>query len=156
MLAAVLLALLAAPPDFSGRWTAETAPVPTTGDVRGDMGSGWTPVITIEQTADRLTIEHALYTRYDVEPPVRFSYALDGSETRNTIMVGRGLEVQSSRAVWVGESLKITTVFTNPDAGSGIPPTTEVVHTLTLESPTSLVVEVSRGGSNTRTVYKKG
>jgi hypothetical protein len=119
------------------------------------MGSGWSPVITIAQTADRLTIEHALYTRYDVQPPVRFTYALDGSETRNTMMVGRGVEVQTSRAAWAGQSLKITTVFTNPDAGSGIPPTTEVVHTLTLESAESLVVEVMRGASATRTTYRK-
>jgi arylsulfatase len=140
-------------PDFSGRWTAETAAA--SGDVRGDMGSGWAPAITIAQDGARLTIEHATFTRYDMQPPVRFTYALDGSETRNTVMMGRGTQVQTSRVAWVGQALKITTLFTDPDPTSGLPPATEVVHTLTLESPASLVVDVSRGASTTRTVYRR-
>jgi hypothetical protein len=145
-------------PDFSGRWTVEPVTAPASGaapDVRGDMGSGWAPAITIAQNAERLTVEQSTFTRYDMQPPVRFTYALDGSETRNTMMMGRGIQAQSSRAEWAGQALKITTVFTNPNPAPGIPPTTEVVQTLMLESPTSLVVEAARGASTTRTVYRK-
>lgn len=139
-------------PDFSGRWAAD----PTT-----DMGSGWGSTMTIAQSADQLTVEVAAFTRYDMQPPVRFVYALDGSETRNTVLMGRGTQALASRTTWAGPVLGITTVFSYADAISGAPATIEVTHKLALESPTSLVVEVTRGGvdgakpSTTRTVFKK-
>jgi hypothetical protein len=157
---AALLSLIAlliaaqAPADFSGQWKAETAST-------GDMGSGWGPTIAIAQDAKQLVVESIVYSRYDLQPQPRFVYALDGSESRNTVMLGRGLQTQTSRAGWDGHSLRITTVHTFADPASGKPLTIEVTQKLTLESSTRLVVEASRsaalGGppSATRTVYTK-
>ena len=92
---------------------------------------------------------------------MKFVYALDGSETRNTVMMGRGIEVQMSRATWDGHALAITTTHALTDPVSGKPLTVDVKRRLTLESPTSLVVEVTRDGvlggkpSTTRTTYRK-
>jgi hypothetical protein len=125
------------------------------------MGSGWSTTIAITQDARQLVIESIVYTRSDLQPQPRFVYALDGSETRNTAMIGRGMQVQSSRAVWQGASLRITTAHTLPDPSTGKPLTMDVTQTLSLESPTRLVVDVTRAGvlggpsSTTRTVYTK-
>jgi hypothetical protein len=125
------------------------------------MGSGWGSSITIAQDPTQLTVESAVFTRYDLQPPLKFVYSLDGSETRNTVMMGRGAQTQSSRSAWDGQKLIITTVHTLPELVSGKPVTTEVVQRLLLESATSLVVEGTRSGvlggpsSTTRTVYRK-
>jgi hypothetical protein len=162
-------------PDFSGRWTtdpvAQAADATTAGaagqrgrgrgPARGDMGSGWGPTITITQDAGRLTVEYAFFSRGDLQPPLRFVYALDGSETRNTVMMGRGMQVQTARTAWDNGRLKITTVHTLADPATGKPATVEVVQTLTLESPAQLVVETTRAGvlggpaTSTRSVYRK-
>jgi hypothetical protein len=174
-------------PDFSGRWTTDPDPAAVEqqagqpgaargaagqrgrgagrgggrGGARGDMGSGWGPTIAIAQDASRLTVEYAFFARGDMQPPLRFTYALDGSESRNTVMMGNGMQVQTSRAAWEGATLVITTwhTFTNPETGK--PEKADVKHVLSLESPSSLVVEVTRSGvlggpaSTTRTVYRK-
>jgi hypothetical protein len=155
-----------APTDFSGRWTVASAPAEATkgapAAARGDMGSGWGSTITITQDAKQLVVESIVYTRYDLQPQPRFVYALDGSETRNTVMMGRGLQLQSSRARWDGKNLSIVTVHGYADPVSGKPLTTEVTQTLTIESPTTLIVETARSGalggrpSTTKTVYTKG
>jgi arylsulfatase len=154
-------------PDFSGRWATEAEPgraLPTPAGAQpiapGDMGSGWGSTITITQQT-QLVVEYPFFGRGDMQPPLKFVYALDGSETRNTVMMGRGIEVQVSRAVWDGPALVITTTHTLTDPVSGKPLTVDVKRRLTLESPTSLVVEVTRDGvlggkpSTTRTIYRK-
>lgn len=154
----VVGAVSAPPADFSGRWASDP---PAMSGGRGDMGSGWGTPITITQDAQRLTVEYAFFGRGDLQPPLKFVYALDGSETKNSLMMGRGVQVQSSKAVWNGDALVITTVHTFVDPGSGKPATTEVKQTLSLESPTSLAVETTRaavdGGppNTTKTIYKK-
>ncbi len=173
-------------PDFSGRWTSDPEPSATsppggrqvgtargaagqraggTGGARGarsgDMGSGWGSNITITQDAVRLTVEYAFFARGDMQPPLKFIYALDGSETKNSVMMGRGLQVQSSKAEWAGDTLIITTrhTFAHPETGETI--TSEVRQKLSLESPELLIVEAERssvlGGpaSTVRTVYRK-
>jgi hypothetical protein len=164
--APLVAASIQAPADFSGRWTAEAPAAEPVGGrgrgaARGDMGSGWSSTIAITQDAKQLVVESMIYTRSDLQPQPRFVYALDGSETRNTVMLGRGAQVQSSRAVWEGASLRITTTHMLSDASAGKPLTMEVTQTLSLESPARLVVEVTRGGvlggpsSTTRTIYIK-
>ena len=161
-------------PDFSGRWTSEPevpAAAPAgSGQARaalggragaGDMGSGWGSPITIAQDASRLTVEYAFFARGDMQPPLRFVYALDGSETKNSVMMGRGIQVQLSRAAWEGSRLVITTVHSFENPANGQPMKIEVKQTLSLESPASLVVETTRSGvlggppSTTKTVYRK-
>jgi hypothetical protein len=189
-IAATLLLLIAAAasaqpaPDFSGRWTTDPDPAAATpaagtqagaargagaprgggggrGGRAGDMGSGWGSTITVAQDAARLTVQYMFFTRGDMQPPLRFVYALDGSETKNTVMMGHGLQVQTSKAVWDAAKLVITTVHTFANPETGRPMTTTVTQTLSLESPTSLVVETTRGAvlggppSTVRTVYRK-
>jgi len=179
----VLSAILSAAPaslrnqalaDFSGRWTTDPdpaqAPAPATagtpgrggrGPGRGDMGSGWGSTITVVQNAGQLTVEYVFFGRGDLQPPLKFVYALDGSETKNSVWMGRGQQVQTSRAAWDGARLKITTVHTFMDPTTKKPVTEEVVQVLSLESPASLVVETTRAGvlggasSVTKSTYRK-
>jgi hypothetical protein len=166
-------------PDFSGRWSIEStpeapaAPAPAGGSAApalrpdqrrltpGDMGSGWGSSVTITQDAAKLIVEQALFSRYDIYPQPRLVYALDGSETRNAVMIGHTAQVRTSRSEWDGDALRITSTYPAVDPGTGKPITTEVTHRLSLESPTTLVVEVVRGAASggkattTRTIYRK-
>ena len=159
---------LQAQPDFSGQWTVEAAPpaTPPAGGApapppRGDMGSGWGSPLTITQDARQLVVEQTLFSRYDIQPPLRFVYALDGSETRNSVMTGHTTQLRVSRASWDGQALRIITTYPSIDPASGNAFTTEVIYRLTLESPTTLVIEAARGAAlggqptKTRTVYRK-
>ena len=125
------------------------------------MGSGWGSPIVITQDDRQLRVEQTLFSRYDASPQPRFVYALDGSETRNAVMIGHATQVRVSRAAWDGQTLRITTQYPGVDPGTGKPFTTEVTHRLTLESQSTLIVEATRaavlGGreSTTRTVYRR-
>jgi hypothetical protein len=167
-------------PDFSGRWTTDPAPAaadssraggagnPATagrgtggGGRSGDMGTGWGSTITVVQDAAKLTVEYAFFGRGDMQPPLKFSYALDGSETTQTVMMGRGMQRQSSKTAWDANTLVITTTHAFQDPVTGKPSPATVTHRLTLESPASLVVEVTRSGvmggpaSTVRSVYRR-
>jgi hypothetical protein len=160
-------------PDFSGRWVAEAEVVPSPAapgtpgtppapPPRGSMGSGWGSPITISQDAKQLVVEHQIFSRYDLQPPLRYVYALDGTESQYSIMVSHTTQVRRSRATWKGEALEITTRYPATDPGTGKSFTVEVTQRLFLESPTTLVVEVTRPGAfggrptTSRAVYKKG
>ena len=156
-------------PDFSGRWAIVQDTAPGRGGAgrgggggrAGDMGSGWGSNITITQSATRLTVEYMFFTRGDMQPPLKFLYPLDGTETKNTVMMGRGMQTQTSKTTWDGAKLVITTQhpFAHPETGQSM--TAEVKQILTLESPTSMIVETQRaailGGpaTTTRTTYRK-
>jgi hypothetical protein len=161
-------------PDFSGRWTSVPAPAaqpaqPAPAGPRGtgpairpgDMGSGWGSTVTIVQTATALTVEYAFFTRGDMQPPLKFTFALDGSESKNTVMMGRGFQVERSKTVWEGQTLVITTLHDFKDPMSGKPVAFEVTRRLSLESPDSLIVETTRAGvlggppSTSRVVYRR-
>lgn len=168
--------------DFSGRWTNEpeaaTEAPRGQGQRRGgqrgrgqrgrgrrnavgNMGSGWGSNLTIEQDEEHLTVEYAFFRRSDLQPPLKFVFALDGSETENSVAMGRGFQVQRSRTRWEDEALLITTVhsFEHPVTREVIP--YEVRTRLFLESPIAMVVEVHRAGllggppSTTRTTYRR-
>lgn len=156
-------------PNFSGQWTVAPPPAaPTTGargrgSVRaGDLGSGWGPSITITQTPSSVTVEYEFFARGDLQPPLKFVFALDGSETVNTILMGRGVQQEKARVAWENNALLVTTRQTFPNLVKGQNVTVEVKRRLSLESPTSLVVETTREGvlggptTSTRTVYTKG
>jgi len=127
-LTTILVAALPAqpPPDFSGQWPlvapaiASTPAVPGTpaaAAAPGDMGSGWGSAIAITQDAKQLSVEYAVFSRYDLQPPLTFTYALDGSESRNTVMMGRGEQTEASRARRDGQALIIVTTR---DRASGV------------------------------------
>ena len=125
------------------------------------MGSGWGSPITITQDAAQLIVEHQMFSRYDLQPPLRHIYALDGSETQYPIMMSHTTQMRRSRAVWKGDTLEITTSLPAIDPATGKPFTAEITQRLALESPGTLIVDVTRaaalGGSATtsRTVYRK-
>jgi len=177
VLTCVALAGAQAKPDFSGRWTTDPDPAaaaapparaggagpagPGRGGPAPDVGSGWGSTIAITQAATSLTVEYAFFARGDMQPPLKFVYALDGSESKNSVMMGRGLQVQTSRTAWTGDSLVITSAYSFTDPQSGKPAAAEVKRTLKLESPTSLSVETVYGGvlggppTTTRSTYRK-
>jgi hypothetical protein len=162
---AVVLGMQA--PDFSGQWVAEASAAarPTPGAPppapRGDMGSGWGAPITITQTASELVVEQPIFSRYDLQPPLRLVFRLDGQESRNTVMAGHETQTRTSRASWEGQTLVIVTSFPGIDPDSGKPFTTLVTQRLTLESPTQLLIEAVRSGvlggrdTQTQTLFRK-
>jgi hypothetical protein len=131
------------------------------------LGNGWGDSFTIIQESNLLTVERVLYRPRDYQPTLKFRYALDGAESRNTIMMGRGMQVQVSTAAWENDKLIITTVYDVSDAGEGSSVRCEVTQALSLQRPrqaageSSLVIETARCGvlgglpSTTRTVYTK-
>ncbi|HZS03545.1 MAG TPA: hypothetical protein VFD58_01605 [Blastocatellia bacterium] len=149
-------------PDFSGRWAVEPDTPRAAGSARaGNMGSGWGSNITIAQTAERLTVTYEFFARGDRQPPLKFVYALDGSETKNSVMMGRGIQAQTSKTAWESDKLVITTTHSFDNPATGQPLKVEVKQTLALTSPTTLAVETTRSGvsggppSTTRIVYQK-
>ena len=175
--AAIILALAVAAqasaqthPDFSGRWTSDPLPADTAAGGRqggrggpplGTMGSGWGSPISIQQDAEKLTLEYAFFGRGDMQPPIKFVYKLDGSDSKNTVMMGRGIQEQVAKATWAGDKLVITTTHNFQNPANGQPMTQLVTHTLSLAAPTSLLVEVTRAGvlggapATTQTTYRK-
>ena len=143
-------------PDFSGQWQRADA---------NDVGSGWgdgsgsADLITLAQDAARLRAEYAFFARTDMQPPLVFVYDLEGGETTNSVMMGRGEQKQVSRAKWVGNQLSITTVHELTDRGK--PVKSEVRQVLTLQSPTELIIETTRGAmlggpsTSSRSVYRR-
>jgi hypothetical protein len=150
-------------PDLSGRWQLAPETNTTTNSARSvpTMGTGWGNEISIAQDATTLTIEFTPYVRYDMQPPTRLVYRLDGKASANTLNVGRGPQEQTSTAAWDGSTLTLTTVRTFTAARGDQPMTVQTTQTLSLESPTTLVVETTHGAalggqpSTNRSVYKK-
>ncbi|MCC6929342.1 MAG: hypothetical protein IT359_10160 [Gemmatimonadaceae bacterium] len=140
------------PPSFAGEWVrVDSAParptVAATGDAAfrtGDMGSGWGAPITIRQTHDSLVVEYVQFSTYDLQPRQRLAFALDGSETRNRVIVGHAESLQRARATWRGSELVITTLHPAPADVSSTP--TQVQQVLSLDASGHLVVETTRPG----------
>ncbi|HSC26424.1 MAG TPA: hypothetical protein VLD67_04065 [Vicinamibacterales bacterium] len=149
MLAAAVAAALPpagaqAPTSLAGRWTLIQDPpaagASSSSRVPETAGSGWGADITITHDDVWLTIQRAEFSRYDMQPPLRFVYALDGSASRNVVNMGRGPQEQISRAVWREASLVITTRHaTVPRASS------EVTHTFSLDESGVLIIRTTRG-----------
>ena len=169
MIAALPAIASAQTTDFSGKWTLDAPAIATTAAVpgtpaaaarSGDMGSGWGPTITIAQDAQKLTVEYEFFSRYDIQPPLKYIYPLNGSEGKNIINLGRGDQTEVSKARWDGRTLIITTTSSVNERGAK-PFTIEVTRKMSLESPTVMTVEVTRAGAlggaatTTKSTYKK-
>ena len=157
-------------PNFTGAWTVSEAQAgPAAG---GDgpsvtLGSGWGESFTLMQDSSMLTVERVLYRPRDYQPTLKLRYALDGSESRNTFLMGRGMQVQVSTTAWEGDKLVITMVHTVAEAQDGETVECEVTQTLSLQPPpqavgeSTLVIETTRCGvvgglpSTTETVYQR-
>ncbi len=155
-------------PDFSGRWIipggtpANTVILNKGGEQEPGMSNGWGHQIAIGQDEVLLTVKFDFFTSIDLQPPIRFRYALNGTKTTNSVMMGRGIERSTSTAFWHGDTLVIKTEqsFHNPD--TGLEESFEVTRRLSLESPGQLRVETTFGGvlggppTVTSTKYTRG
>ncbi|MBO0323681.1 sulfatase-like hydrolase/transferase [Muricauda sp. CAU 1633] len=160
-------------PDFSGTWSTtvlhtvsvinrvDTPKVP-------DLGSGWGDQISIQQTPNQLNVERVVFIPREIQPLVKYQYALDGSKTENKVNIGRFNIVPTSTAAWKGNKLEIVTIhpFKNPKNGNWLEG--KITQTLWLEPPTQtpweprLIVETTREGvlggltTTNRSIYTKG
>jgi len=136
--------------DIAGEWLREAAPGGTPDDAYRAEGSGWSDRIRVVQQGERITIESFLFSRSDMQPPLRFTYLPGRGPTENVVMVGQGSQRQTSTASWSDCRLVIRTQFPRDDATAG-----SVTQTLWLESG-ALVVETARGAARAnRTIYRK-
>lgn len=155
-------------PDFTGTWervwasdAQRATSVATRGDAAfetGDMsdGWGWGSPVTITQRRDSLLIEYVFFAPYDLQPPIRLAYALDGSESRNTIMIGHAAATQRARVQLRDASLAIIATYPLPAGVTGRGASTDVRQTLSLDGSRRLVVETIRAGADTtRTIYTR-
>jgi arylsulfatase A-like enzyme len=162
-----------AEPDFSGTWsTAVLSSTPPTGSQAAppvpSLGSGWGDRMSITHSSDRLQIERVIFLPREVQPPVRYRFALDGSETDNEVTMGRSGLPPVSTTAWDGDRLVITTRYPFQDPDDGNWQTSEVIQAMWLQPATqtpwepTLVVETTRaaalGGraSINRTVFNRG
>jgi hypothetical protein len=157
-------------PDFTGVWTrtpgaeATTPSVAQTGDAafrRGDPGSGWGSPITITHQPDRLVVQYDVFSSYDMQPPLRLTFAIGGAASNNTMMLGHGASTLRSTVTWTGDTLVITTLYPGPPGADNRPTSAEVRQSLHLEAPAVLVIETTRAGilgapsTRSRTTYAK-
>jgi arylsulfatase len=160
-------------PDFTGSWsTAVLSSAPPTGQSGRSrvptLGSGWGDKISIVHTPEDLEVERVFFLPREIQPAVKYRYALDGSETENAVTMGRTGPAPISTTAWDGNRLVITTRYPLQDPDDGRWLTSEVTQTLWLQPAAgtpwepSLVIETRRGGvlggrpSTNRTVYTKG
>ncbi len=151
-------------PSFAGQWvlvsdSARARPtVATAGDVGfrvGDMGNIWGSPLTLRQERDTLFVEFVHFAAYDLQPPLRYRHALDGSESRNAVMISHAETVLRSRARWEGASLVIETTYPSP---SGVDPV-QVRQVLSLSPSGELLLETTRpaasGPNVLRAIYRR-
>lgn len=160
-------------PNFSGSWsTAAPSAAPPTGQSApppvATLGSGWGDRISILHDADRLEVERVVFVPREMQPLVRYRFALDGTETENPVTMGRTGPAPTSTTAWDGNRLVITTRYPFQDPEDGRWLTSGVTQTLWLQPARgtpwepSLVVETRRGealngpASINRTVYSRG
>jgi hypothetical protein len=160
-------------PDFSGTWsTASVSSAPPSllaaPMIVPTLGSGWGDRISIVHKADRLDVDRVFFLPRELQPVIRYRYALDGSETTNAPLLGRSGPPPTSRTAWDGNRLVITTLYPFQEPATGRSRTHTVTQTMWLQpaavSPfePSLVVETTRGEalggspSTNRTVYARG
>jgi hypothetical protein len=149
----------AAPPALAGRWalvrespapgaSASPARIPTT------ASSGWGRDVTITLDGARLTIERHQFSELDLQPPMVYVYALDGSETRNVVNVGRGPQEDTARAELRGDTLVITTRH-----GAGTALATLVTQVFSIDASGDLLIEATRTAgaatSTTKARYRR-
>ena len=156
-------ALAQGKPDFSGKWTLDAASAPAApaaapagggggggrGGGRGG-GGGLGQEFTAKQDANTLTI-----TRQQGGNEVTATYKLDGSESKNTTQGRGGPQESTSKAMWEGNKLVITT--TQDFGGNSV----ERKMTLSMEGGKLAVEQTApgRGGgepTTTKVMYNKG
>jgi len=160
-------------PDFSGSWSTtilqirnvigrvDAAPVPA-------LGSGWGNKISIKQRPEQLEVERVVFMPREIQPHIRYRYALNGSPSENQISMGRTTKPAVSTSKWEDNRLVITTAYNYQHPATGAWQEGKLVQTLWLQSSTvtpfepTMVVETTRESVNgglpvtNRTVYVRG
>lgn len=156
-------------PSFAGEWvrvdnSAAAPSVAAAGDVEfrtGDMGSGWGSPLTIRQSADSLIVEFTQFSAYDLQPKLRYAFALNGRESRNGIMIGHSESLQRARVSWNGATLVIVTTHGAPIGPGGRPVNMETRQSLTVREDGQLLIDTARFGASggppniVHSVYRK-
>ena len=93
--------------DLGGRWTLVVeSPASSEGTARpripATTGGGWGREITITQESTRITIERHQFVANDMQPPLRYVYALGGAESRNVVNMGLGEATSNAKLADVG------------------------------------------------------
>jgi hypothetical protein len=151
-------ALAAGPqPDFSGTWASKDTP--SDPDAYHEQGSGWGSTLTIVQHGGKMVVTYPFFARVDLQPPIKLTFDLGGTATESRVMMGRGVQIQTSLTRWNNGRLVITTRHTFELDGELV--SSEVMHTLWLESPSLLIIETTRGSASggpatmNRTAFRK-
>jgi hypothetical protein len=110
------------------------------------MGSGWGSPITISLRGDSLIVEFPYFSAYDLQPPIRYAYAMSGGDSRNVVMIGHAPSEQHGHVAWRGDTLDIITRTPVPADVGPAGTTAEVRYSLVLASGTSLTVVTTRAG----------
>jgi hypothetical protein len=156
LLALPSLVLAQAKPDFSGTWTfdeAKSDPAPARaggggGRGGGRMGGAPATAMTIKQTAGELSMD-----RTTAQGAQTVVYKLDGSESTNTI----GMGPATSKAMWDGNKLVITTTQTVQGRGGEITINSKDIYSVQGNVLTIETTRTTPGGDQTRKlIYTKG
>jgi hypothetical protein len=146
-------------PDLRGVWTrvddsvSSARTVAATGDAsfrRGELGNGMGSPLTITQSTTQLVVEYPFFSTYDLQPPVRLSFSLDGSRSTNSVMLGHESTELHSTAQWADSTLVLTIVYPGPAGADASRLTTTVRHAIRMGAPGQLVVETTRSGGTVR------
>jgi hypothetical protein len=156
LLALPSLVVAQAKPDFSGTWTfdeAKSDPAPARaggggGRGGGRMGGAPATAMTIKQTAGELSMD-----RTTAQGAQTVVYKLDGSESTNTI----GMGPATSKAMWDGNKLVITTTQTVQGRGGEITINSKDIYSVQGNVLTIETTRTTPGGDQTRKlIYTKG
>jgi hypothetical protein len=146
-------------PDLSGTWTfdeAKSDPAPARagggggggGRGGGRMGGAPATAMTIKQSAAELTMDRTM-----AQGAQTIVYRLDGSESKNTIGPGPA----TSKAMWDGNKLVVTTTQTVQGRGGEITINSKEIYTVQGNVLTIETTRTTPAGDQTRKlVYTKG
>lgn len=132
--------------NFAGKWSV----IDSTTLGRGGRG-GLGPTVSLVQDAATLTV-----VRTGPNGEIKSIYKLDGTESKNTMMMGANSIEQTSKTMWMSDTLMVT----NSRLVNGA--TQETVLNLYIDKSGNLVVVTAappRGGgpvTKQTVVYKKG
>jgi hypothetical protein len=158
VLALPSVALAQAKTDFSGTWTfdeAKSDPAPARagggggggGRGGGRMGGAPATAMTIKQTGTELTMERTM-----AQGPQTVTLKLDGTDSTNTIGAGPA----TSKAVWDGPRLVVTTTQTMQGRGGEITINSKEIYSV---SGNVLTIETTRttpaGDQTRKLIYTK-
>ena len=130
-------------PNFSGTWI--TVPS-TSASASAQAFSSWRGDVTLTQNETTFTVEYVSNSR--AHAPVKLIYNFDGSERKNIDPNSVQPQDRITRATWQGSKLVLTTVWPGRQDPADYRAAVETTETLSLDSPTTMSVEIRRRSQN--------